>query len=202
MSYTSLISRFAPVLAFSCALSIGGFAQTAGSTSTSDSASATHTKTADQTFMKDAAQGGVAEVELGQLAQQKAQSQEVKDFGQRMVTDHTKANDQLKQVASQEGVTLPTEPNAKQKAEKARLEKMSGNQFDKAYMNMMLTDHKKDIAEFKREAAHGQNPQVKEFAHSTLPTLEAHLSEAEKIAPKEKASSGKTSTTATNSTPQ
>lgn len=135
--------------------------------------------TADRKFMDNAAQGGMAEVELGQLAQEKGKSQEVKDFGKRMVDDHTKANDQLKQLASQKGVTLPTDLNAKDKATKARLEKMSGSQFDQAYMKDMVMDHKKDVAEFQKESKSAMDPDLKSWAGQTLPTLQEHLKMAE-----------------------
>ncbi len=199
-----MLKKSLPTLAFAltlgCALSIPGIAQTASSRqSASSSSSKGKLSAADQKFMKQAAQGGQAEVELGQLAQQKAQSPDVKAFGQRMVNDHTKANDELKQVASQVGVTLPSQPDAKDQAEKARLEKMSGAQFDKAYMNYMVSDHKKDVADFQREAAHATDPAVKNFAQTTLPTLQSHLQEAESIAPKQNAAAGKASTTARNS---
>ena len=144
------------------------------------------TTSADTTFVKKAARGGLAEVELGQLATQKASSEEVKKFGQRMVDDHGKANDQLKQVAEQEHINLPTEPSAKDKATKARLEKLSGEQFDRAYMKDMVQDHRTDVAEFAHESKMGKNPSVKGFAQQTLPTLREHLKEAEKIAPKQK----------------
>jgi putative membrane protein len=139
---------------------------------------------ADRTFMTKAAQGGMAEVELGQLAEQNAQSQDVKNFGKRMVEDHSKAGDQLKQVASQSGVTLPDEPNAKDKATKARLSQMHGEAFDKAYMKDMVADHKEDVAEFKKESSAASNPEVKQWASDTLPTLEEHLKMAEQVASK------------------
>lgn len=135
----------------------------------------------DKAFMKKAAEGGLAEVQLGQLAQENGQNQEVKDFGQRMVTDHTKANDQLKQVATQQNVTLPTSPSAHDQAEYNKLQKLHGDAFDKAYSKMMVSDHKKDIAEFKREASSGNDSQLKSFASQTLPTLEEHLQMAEKM---------------------
>ena len=196
-----------PALAFAltlgCALSIPGAAQTAGSGQSASSSSGTSSVgAADQKFMKQAAQGGEAEVQLGQLAQQKAQSPDVKAFGQRMVNDHSKANDELKQVASEKGVTLPSQPDSKDKAEKERLEKMSGAQFDKAYMNYMVAEHKKDVADFQREATHAKDPAVKNFAQTTLPTLQSHLQEAESIAPKQSAAAAKTSTTASNSSRQ
>jgi putative membrane protein len=146
------------------------------------------TTVSDKTFVKKAAEGGLAEVELGQLATQKAASEDVKKFGQRMVDDHSKANDQLKQVAAEQHIDLPTEPNAKDEATKARLEKLSGEQFDRAYMSDMVRDHRKDVGEFAHEAKMGKDPAVKSFAESTLPTLRDHLKEAEKIAPSQKTS--------------
>jgi putative membrane protein len=138
----------------------------------------------DSTFVKKAARGGLAEVELGQLATQKASSEDVKKFGQRMVDDHSKANEQLKQVAAEKHIDLPQDLNAKDKATKARLEKLSGEQFDKAYMKNMVKDHQTDVAEFERESKMGRDPEVKSFAEQTLPTLKEHLKEAQKIAPK------------------
>jgi putative membrane protein len=138
---------------------------------------------ADETFLKKAAQGGMAEVELGQLAVQKASSDQVKQFGQRMVDDHSKANDQLKQLAQQEHVKLPTQPSAKDKATKAKLENLSGKEFDEAYMSDMLKDHKKDVAEFERESKNAKDPAVKDFAEQTLPTLREHLKQAQQISP-------------------
>jgi putative membrane protein len=140
--------------------------------------------TSDQRFMKEAAQGGMAEVELGKLAVQNASSDEVKKFGQRMVDDHSKANDKLKELASAKGITLPQAPNAKQKATKDQLSKLSGEQFDKAYMRDMLKDHKQDIAAFQSESNIGHDADVKNFATQTLPTLRDHLKDAQGIAPK------------------
>jgi putative membrane protein len=139
--------------------------------------------TADRHFMDKAAQGGMAEVELGQLAQQNAQNPDVKAFGQRMVTDHSKANDQLKQLAAQEGVSLPTTLDSKDQATKARLEKLHGAAFDKAYMQDMVKDHKKDVAEFKHASNSAKTPALRDWAQQTTPTLESHLQEAEKVAP-------------------
>ena len=138
----------------------------------------------DQKFIKEVAQGGMAEVALGQLAVQNAASDEVKKFGQRMVDDHSKANDQLKELAASKGVTLPQTPGLKEKAVKMRLSKLTGDQFDKAYMKDMLQDHKSDIAAFQKESNSGADSDVKGFATQTLPTLQDHLKEAETIAPK------------------
>ena len=99
----------------------------------------------DTLFVKNAAKGGLAEVELGQLAADHGASDEVKKFGQRMVTDHGKANDELKSLAQQKNITLPTELDGKHKATHDRLSKLSGAQFDRAYMQDMLQDHRKDV---------------------------------------------------------
>ena len=130
---------------------------------------------ADKTFVEKAAVGGMAEVQLGNLAQQKAANDQVKQFAARMVTDHTKANDELKQIASTKGVQLPSALDKKHQSDMDRLQKMSGADFDKAYMSHMVDDHKQDVAEFKKEANGGKDGDVKGFAAKTLPTLEEHL---------------------------
>jgi putative membrane protein len=132
----------------------------------------------DIEFILDAAKGGMAEVELGKLAAQRAQNDEVKKFAQRMVDDHSKANDQLKQIAQSKSIKLPEELETKDKSLMQRLEKLNGPAFDRAYMTAMQNDHVKDVNEFKREANAGRDPQVKSFASSTLPTLEEHLQQA------------------------
>ena len=136
---------------------------------------------ADQAFAKEAAVGGMAEVDLGQLAVSKAADADVKQFGQRMVDDHGKANEELKSWASAKGVTLPTELDAKQKAEHARLEKLSGAAFDKAYMASMVADHTKDVAEFQKQAKSAKDPELKAWVTKTVPTLEDHLKSAKEI---------------------
>lgn len=140
--------------------------------------------TSDQSFLREAAAGGLAEVELGQLAAEKSSNPDVRKFAERMVADHSKANDQLKNIAAQKGIDLPTEPSAKHKATKEQLSKLSGDEFDKAYMSNMLSDHKQDVAAFRKESTEGKDPALKEFATKTLPTLEDHLKEAESISPK------------------
>jgi putative membrane protein len=136
----------------------------------------------DESFYKAAAEGGMAEVELGNLAQQKSSNQSVKDFGAMMVKDHSAANDKLKAVAQTKGISLPTSPSAGQMATKAKLEVLSGNTFDKSYVKGMIKDHEEDIAEFKKEAASGQDPDAEAFAAATLPTLQAHLKKIKSIA--------------------
>jgi len=134
---------------------------------------------ADQQFVMKAAQGGMAEVELGRLATQKAASGDVKQFGQRMVDDHSKANDELKSIASSKGVNLPTDVGAKNKADMDHLSALSGAEFDRAYMQHMVKDHKTDVAEFRKESNSGKDNDVKGFAAKTLPTLEEHLKMAQ-----------------------
>jgi putative membrane protein len=137
----------------------------------------------DAKFLKEAAEGGMAEVELGQLAVQKAASPQVKQFAERMVEDHGKANDQVHELALQKSIRLPKRPSAKNAAAKARLEKLSGDEFDRAYMADMVADHKKDVADFQRESSAAHDPAVKNFATQTLPTLQDHLKQAQSIAP-------------------
>jgi putative membrane protein len=132
-------------------------------------------KLPDETFVMKAAHGGMAEVELGKLAVEKAGSEEVKKFGQRMVDDHSKANDELKTLAQNKHITLPTEIDPHEKALHDRLAKLSGASFDRAYMQAMLVDHKKDVNEFRLEAHSGKDADVKSWAAKTLPTLEEHL---------------------------
>src|SRR6185295_16341254 len=133
---------------------------------------------ADIEFVLDAAKGGMAEVELGKLAADRAQNAEVMKFAERMVTDHSKAGDELKSIAQSKGIRLPEEIEAKDRALVNRLSKLNGAAFDRAYMQAMVSDHVKDVNEFKKEANSGRDPQVKSFASNTLPTLEEHLQQA------------------------
>lgn len=147
----------------------------ANGNSTNMNGNKTVSETGSNDFMMKAAQGGMAEVELGKLAASKAQSADVKSFGQKMVTDHSKANDELKAVAAKKSVTLPTDVNAEQKAEMDKLSKLSGAEFDKEYVKMMVEDHEKDVADFEKESSSGADADVKAFATKTLPTLKSHL---------------------------
>jgi len=190
--------------AMACMVSFGAVAQS-NSTSQSDSSKSASSgsasgqvSAADKTFVMKAAQGGLAEVELGKLAADKGQSDDVKKFGQRMVDDHSKANDQLKSVAQQKNIAVPTEPSAKDKALKDKLSGLSGAQFDKVYMQHMVMDHKKDIAEFQKEANSGKDPDIKNFASQTLPTLQEHLKMAQQASQSTTAAKTKSSTTASN----
>jgi putative membrane protein len=120
----------------------------------------------DRTFMKNAAKGGMEEVEMGKMAQQQGQSADVKKFGQRMVTDHSKANNELMALAAKKGVAFGSE--------KAKGEKFGAN-FDKEYMASMVKDHQKDLAEFQDEAKNGSDPDVKAFANKGADMVSKHL---------------------------
>jgi putative membrane protein len=128
----------------------------------------------DNAFLREAAMGGMAEVELGRLATTKAENADVKQFGQRMVDDHGKANDELKSLASKKNVSLPTELDAAHKAVSDRLSKLSGAAFDRAYMRDMVQDHNKDVAAFTRASRSAHDADVKAWAAKTLPTLQDH----------------------------
>ena len=158
-------------------------AQAASSSKTGEAASISKTNTAPaaKTFMQEAASGGLMEVELGKIAAQRASSSDVKEFGQRMITDHTKANHELKDLAARKNVTLHERLDAKQEAEVTRLSKLSGHEFDQSYMKAMTTDHEHDVAAFKKAASSSPDADVKSFASETLPTLEDHLSNARRV---------------------
>ena len=136
-------------------------------------------ESSDRTFVSKAAQGGMAEVELGRLATERASNEKVKHFGQQMVDDHSKANEELKNVASNKGTQLPTSMDAQSQATLKHLSNLHGAAFDRAYIDDMVKDHQKDVADFQREAEHGTDPDVKAFAAKTLPTLQHHLQMAQ-----------------------
>lgn len=136
----------------------------------------------DKAFARDAMEGGMAEVQLGQLAAQKGASDDVKQFGQKMVQDHTQLNDQMKPIASKLGVRPPARLSKKDQALKTKLEALSGAQFDNAYMEAMVKDHKKDLSDFRTEADNTQNPDLKQAAQQGAQVITEHLQMAEKIA--------------------
>jgi len=135
----------------------------------------------DHDFLMDAAMGGLMEVELGRVAAQQAASAAVKQFGQRMVDDHSAANTELMTLAQSKGITLPTELDTKHREQVTKLSGMSGAEFDRAYMNMMVSDHNKDVAAFEKESTKGGDPDLKAFATKTLPTLKEHQQMAKAI---------------------
>jgi putative membrane protein len=135
----------------------------------------------DAKFMREAAAGSMAEVELGKLAEQKAASDSVKDFGKRMAADHGKAADELRQLAQQKGVTLPTDLDRGHRRAVDRLGKLSGADFDREYMKEMVKDHDKDVKAFQKEADSGKDSDVKAWAAKTLPTLKEHQAQAKQV---------------------
>jgi putative membrane protein len=136
----------------------------------------------DAQFYRDAAEGGMAEVAMGSLAQQKAQSPSVKDFGAQMVKDHSAVNEKLQALAQSKNITLPANPSVTEMAMKDKLQVLSGQSFDKSYIKGMIKDHEQDVAEFKKEATSGKDPDARAFASAALPTLEAHLKKIQAIA--------------------
>lgn len=144
----------------------------------------------EKAFMKKAAVGGLMEVQLGQMAQQNASSQEVKDFGGKMVTDHGKANDELTAMAQQMNLPLPKALDKKHQAKVDKLTKLSGAQFDKEYMKEMVKDHNMDVAEFKKAQKMAKDADLKGWIDKTLPVLEEHQRMAKDLAKKVGAGAG------------
>ncbi|GAA5083405.1 hypothetical protein GCM10023210_02040 [Chryseobacterium ginsengisoli] len=151
---------------------------TATSSSTSETTNSLSTQ--DKKFADAAAKGGMMEVMMGQLAASNSTNATVKSLGDMMVKDHSKANEELKKWASATKYTLPTSLDADQQKMYDDLKLKKGAEFDHAYTDLMVSDHKKDIAEFKKEASEGMESSLKSFASTTLPTLEHHLMESEK----------------------
>jgi putative membrane protein len=141
----------------------------------------TNNTVSDADFAKEAAEGGMAEVKLGQLAQDKGANQAVKDFGKRMVDDHTQADEKLQTIAGQEHLKIPTALDKHDQAEYDKLSKLSGDAFDRAYARDMVKDHQNDIAAFRQEADNGRDNGIKTFASETLPTLQDHLKMAREM---------------------
>lgn len=135
----------------------------------------------DHNFIMDAAMGGLMEVELGRVAAEKGMNDAVKQFGQRMVDDHSKANSELMSLASSKGMTLPAELDAKHRAEVTKFSALSGAELDREYTKMMVSDHRKDVSEFEKESTRATDPDLKAFATKTLPTLQEHLRMAEAL---------------------
>jgi putative membrane protein len=150
-----------------------------GSSQTNSGAQAS---AADKHFVQAALKGGMAEVKLGQLASQKGNSDDVKQFGQKMVEDHTKLGDQMKEVENQIGVTPPAMLSPTDKALESKLEALSGDQFDKAYIRAMVKDPEKDLEDFQKEASTGTSATVKDAAAHGKQVIAAHLDMIQKIA--------------------
>jgi putative membrane protein len=136
----------------------------------------------DASFFKHAAEGGIFEVDAGNLAQQKSSNQQVKDFGAMMVKDHTAANQKLQSIAASKNITLPASGSVGQMTTKAKLDVLSGAAFDKSYIKSQISAHQQTVALFKKEIAAGQDSDAKSFATDTLPTVRAHLKAIRSIA--------------------
>ena len=126
-------------------------------------------------FWMAAASGGMAEVELGRMAATKAQNAEVKQFGEMMVAEHTKSNDELKSLAVKKSVSLPPAPDAAHQATMTRMQGLNGAEFDKAYVEAMVADHEATVQLFESEAARSADAEARAFAEKTLPNLRRHL---------------------------
>jgi putative membrane protein len=135
----------------------------------------------DEAFVRAAARGGLSEIKLGKLAMDQGSNETVKAFGTRMVAEHTKAGDELKEAAKEENIGLPTDLTAKDQATYDRLSKLSGAEFDQAYAQDMVKDHQQDLRDFQREANHGNDDVVRGFASETVPMIQQHLDQAKEM---------------------
>lgn len=156
-------------------------AQSSDAASTSSASSAASKTGGDAMFVKKASAAGAAEVALGKLGQSQGQSDQVKQFGAQMVKDHTSANDELSSIASEKGLTVATDPSAKDAAAAKLIGAKQGTAFDTAFSKKMLADHKQAVALFTKEADSGKDSDLKAFAAKTLPTLKHHLEMAQSL---------------------
>jgi len=138
-------------------------------------------KSKDKSFLKDAYQGGLAEVQSAQMAQQKTANADVKAFAEKLAADHSKSNDELKALADAKKVSLSDDASLMAKGKSKLLDMKSGGDFDKAWIDDQVSDHKKDIEAFEKAANEAEDADVKALASKTLPTLKEHLSQAESI---------------------
>jgi putative membrane protein len=163
-------------------LACAAFAQSSSSTPGTGGSMSKSGTSKDAMFMHHAAADSLAEIQMGRIALDKSSSAQVKELAQRIIDDHTKANDQLMSIAERQQVTLPTEPTSMQKQEADKLKAMSGTAFDRAYAKAMVKDHRKAIKMFGMESQKASDNDVKQFASATLPVLKTHMEMAEKLA--------------------
>ena len=135
----------------------------------------------ETSFVSEAAGGNLAEIKLGQLAAEKATDPKVKDFGNRMVSDHQKANDDLKPIADANGVKWPNQPPQDAQATYDKLSKLTGSQFDHQFVAVMVKDHRKVAQLYQQESSQASDPKLKTYISSTLPVVRSHLKHAESI---------------------
>jgi putative membrane protein len=136
----------------------------------------------DAAFIQTAAQGGMAEIQTGQLAEQTSKSRAVKAFAEHMIKDHTANNDQLKQIATTKGATVPASVNDEQQATMTKLQGEKGRKFDHDYIAAQVQGHEQMLSAFQTEASSGTDPDLKSFAAQTVPVIQEHLKDAEKLA--------------------
>ena len=178
------MQKFVAITAVMCSLAIGSVAAQGGSQPTKADQRADQKadqKGADAMFMHQAAMSSMAEVAHGKQAQANGSHAEVTKYAQRMIADHTKANEELKGLASKKGVTLPAELDQKHQAMQQKLEKMKGADFDRAYMQHMVQAHKEAVTLFQNEAKNGKDADARAWAEKTLPILQEHLKMATEI---------------------
>lgn len=137
----------------------------------------------DRQFVMEASEGGRTEVDLGELAQQKASNDAVRQFAQRMIADHGKAGQELARLAASKGVELTTQPSRADQREKDQLTRQSGPAFDREYVKMMVKDHEQDVAAFRKMSRQAKDRDLKEWVSKTLPVLEDHLKTIRQIEP-------------------
>lgn len=165
------------------AQSAGNSSRASGSAASTNAAAANHAgavKASDSTFMKHAAADSMAEIAMGELALQKSSDQGFKQLAQRIISDHTKANQELKALAQSKQVALPSQPDAEARKTADAMRKMDGAAFDKAWAKHMVSDHQRAVAMFTKESKNG-GADVRDFAAETLPALRTHLQMAQQL---------------------
>ena len=168
-------------LAATCLLGASALAQApspqnpAQTTQSDTAASESAISSSDRKFVEQAAEGGMAEVEAGKLAQQQGQSAEVKEIANTLVEDHTKANEELKQIATQEGIDLPAEAGMKHQNALAKLEQEPAEDFDRTFLRQQEKMHRQALSRFEKAAERAENPAIQQFAAKTVPSLREHL---------------------------
>jgi putative membrane protein len=160
------------VLSILCGISVVGFMQFSNPV---------QQDSPDSKFVANAAEGGLLEVQLGELAQKNGMSSEIKDFGKTMVTDHSKVNDELKALAKRKNIKVPATLSAAKKQKYDSLAAMKGEKFDMLYMNMMIASHEQTIGLFQTESNKGQDAELKKWADLKVPALKHHLEMAMKL---------------------
>ena len=184
-------------LAAMASLSAGAQSSRAPSASSSQSSSAQPAEVSK--FLQEAIRGNTAEVKMGELAKERAQSKDVRDYGQMLIDDHSKGNKKATEIARRMNISAPTEESAEQKQERDAMAKLSGSEFDTTFLSHMVQDHQEDIAKYTAQAQNGDSSKITDFANDSLPTLKEHLSKAQSIESKlsdrssstERGSSGK-----------